>query len=1313
MSPARTVRARTAARALAVLGAAVVMGLAWVPHPSAQSPSAAQATPPVDLGPYALADTGLLGIPVAPPPPGNVRAVPHDRSALVTWDAARPNTSTVRSYRVHVDGVQRGPDVPASQRSTTVYGLTNYQQQQITVRTVDSDPRESGDSNGADVTPFDDAAPSPVTGLVATRGDGKVTLTWESESATESDRAGVRVYVDGSLRTSLPAATTSYVATGLGNDVEHTFHLVAFDARRDGYGPPGSVTPNASAPSATVRATPTDLTPPSAPTAFTAVRGDATAALTWTAPPENDVGLYKVVDDNGVLVASSTAPAASATATAMTNGRAYRLRIVAVDTHGNHSPASGEITVTPATPPIARTGLTAARGEGRVTLAWDPRVVDPARAAAAALRISVDGALVATLPGTATSYTATGLTDDRAYAFSVVGVDDQGRAGPAATAHATPTDLTPPSAPTALAAARGDTTADLSWTAPPEADVGTYLVLAQDGSTVATITAPATSRPLTGLANGTTYRLRLVAVDTHGNRSAPSNEVTVTPLAPPLAITGLAVAAKGSKATLRWSGPASAPDHEKAVQVQVWRAGPPDELLATVPASQRSYQWDGYAAGSAESFYVVAIDGDPRPSDPSATVSTVLAVPTGVTATVESQRTRIAWDPVVGASGYRVERLDGGGAVKVVGTTPDAFLDVTGLTNGTASTFRVLALAGRELSAPSEEVTVTPLDLPAVVQGLRAERRGSGVVLSWTAASSPAPGVAATTRVEVFRAGSPSTSLGTVDAPAATFTAADQTADPLPRFYAVALDAHGRASAVSATVTERLAAPVARGVPGDSTATISWTAVPGADRYRVEQGPDVEGGPWPAAVGTSGSGVSFTVTGLTNGTTYRFRVVALPASGQESPPSLVVAVTAGRAPAPSTPPGGGSAASGVAVTRDEHFALLETRTSTSDPRPALVLADLFAGTRTVIAQQPSGPSGDQTFRSGTRIAALALSEDGRQVAVATTVPVDPARDRNSAMDVYRYDTTAGAWTLVSAPRGGATGTATGVPGSLSTTDPTLRPQIAVSNTGDVFFTSSRTDLVTVKVTGVGVKGLNVFVQRVDGSIELASDAAVQPLQPSRVGGGPASFAVTPDGSKVVYVTGDLRAAGRDLVRHGVGTGVTTVLSLPADGDLNHRSGQIAVSDDGDRAAYSTLTGSTGSGAARVRLAALDPATGALSVTAVGSSAQSLSQVGIAPDGSAVFFATVETLVAPDDKGSVDVFRVLPDGTGLQRVTQPVPGPAVDAVRLGSYGPVRPLSADRVLVVTLSALVTGDGNDASDAYVVAPALGWARPVVGAP
>ncbi|MDP9461126.1 MAG: fibronectin type III domain-containing protein, partial [Actinomycetota bacterium] len=106
-----------------------------------------------------------------------------------------------------------------------------------------------------------------------------------------------------------------------------------------------------------------------------------------------------------------------------------------------------------------------------------------------------------------------------------------------APASATPVDG-PPAAPTGVAATPGDRRATVSWTAPPDPDVVSYRVRAEDGSTVATATAPTTSATVAGLTNGTPYRFTVVAVDAGGNVSAASGSVTVVPASPAVPTTG-------------------------------------------------------------------------------------------------------------------------------------------------------------------------------------------------------------------------------------------------------------------------------------------------------------------------------------------------------------------------------------------------------------------------------------------------------------------------------------------------------------------------------------------------------------------------------------------------------------------------------------------------------------------------------------------------------------------------------------------------------------------------------------------------------
>lgn len=137
------------------------------------------------------------------------------------------------------------------------------------------------------------------------------------------------------------------------------------------------------------------------------------------------------------------------------------------------------------------------------------------RADLASYRVLRDGVEVATTTGIA--YVDTGRTNDVTYTYTLVAVDTSGnRSAESGPVTGTPTDLTPPAAPTGLAAAPGENRVVLSWTANPEPDLASYRVL-RAGVEIATVTG--TTYTDTGLTNDVAYSYTLVAVDTNGNRS--------------------------------------------------------------------------------------------------------------------------------------------------------------------------------------------------------------------------------------------------------------------------------------------------------------------------------------------------------------------------------------------------------------------------------------------------------------------------------------------------------------------------------------------------------------------------------------------------------------------------------------------------------------------------------------------------------------------------------------------------------------------------------------------------------------------------
>ncbi|WP_448620960.1 fibronectin type III domain-containing protein [Geodermatophilus sp. URMC 65] len=281
--------------------------------------------------------------------------------------------------------------------------------------------------------------PAPPASVVVTGTDRALAVTWTASAETAT--SGYQVFVDAETtpRVTTNAATRTATLTGLVNGREYTVTVRTVTSEVV-FLFPTTYVGQASTP---VRGTPRDTVAPAAPTGVMAARGDGRVDLTWTANGEPDVAGYRVLRDGAVL---TTVTGTAYTDTAVVNDTTYGYALVAVDTSGNASGPSGAAAARPPdlTPPAVPAGFTAVRGDGQVSLSWTAGP-EPDLAGHVLLR---DGVEIATPAGS--TYTDPGLANDSTYAYALVAVDAHGKRSGSATASATPTDLTPPPAPTGV-----------------------------------------------------------------------------------------------------------------------------------------------------------------------------------------------------------------------------------------------------------------------------------------------------------------------------------------------------------------------------------------------------------------------------------------------------------------------------------------------------------------------------------------------------------------------------------------------------------------------------------------------------------------------------------------------------------------------------------------------------------------------------------------------------------------------------------------------------------------------------------------------
>ena len=416
---------------------------------------------------------------------------------------------------------------------------------------------------------------------------------------------------------------------------------------------------------------------------------------------------------------------------------------------------------------------------------------------------------------------------------------------------------------------------------------------------------------LNGLPVGTNYIIALV-------RDLPVDPTQVTGVA--------ATADDHDSITVTWSAATDADGYVVQWDTDSAFGSPSDATISS--GSTVTYQITGLQEDTTYYVRVYATqtgadDGTPSSARDATTTLQPPGQVSGVSLTVDSDtELTVSWTAALRADGYRVEWGTTSGTYTGSAATTATSYTVTGLTYSTAYYVRVVATrTGADDGTPSDEESDTTLapPTPGQVTGVDATADDhDSITVTWSATTDADGYVVQWDTDSAFGSPSEATiSSGSTVTYRITGLQADTTYHV--RVYATRTGASDGTPSTADDATTEVVAPAGQVTGVGATAddhdsiTVTWNAVTDADGYVVQWDTDSSFGSPAEATISSGSTVTYRITGLQEDTTYHVRVYATQTGVEDGAPS-----SARDATTTLQPPG---PVSGVGLTVDSDVAI--------------------------------------------------------------------------------------------------------------------------------------------------------------------------------------------------------------------------------------------------------------------------------------------------------------------------------------------------------------------------------------------------------
>ena len=575
--------------------------------------------------------------------------------------------------------------------------------------------------------------------------------------------------------------------------------------------------------------------------------------------------------------------------------------------------------VAPGAPTAVTASVSAAAGQAVVS--WTaPTSNGGADITSYTVSVITGGSTVSTATSSTTSATISGLTNGTSYTFTVSATNIAGT-GTASSPSSAVTPYTVADAPTLDSTSSGNATATLNWFAPAFNGGNTvtgYTITASPYITP--VTTSGTSATLTQLLNGTTYTFSIVATNARGSSTALTTDVALAAQAPlrPTGVTASVTAAAG-QAVVSWT----APSHNGGSAITSYTvtsssdSNNPSGISVSITDLSGSNvvttgTVTGLINGTSYTFTVSAtnIVGTGSASTASSAVIpyTVPDAPTSVSSSSTNASATITWAAPTFTGGRAITgyTITSDQSTTPVTTTALTYT-FTGLTNGTAYVFSVVATNIRGNSSALNFTALTPMPIvPFAPQNVvAAVTANSGeVTVTWGAPLDDG-GDAVTSYRVVASSGAELTASDPTQR-TVTFTGLNNATQYTFTVYASNTVGEGAASSASngiypGTVPTR--PTITSTAASGANLTVNWTASSNQSGYSITATPAVKSYPLSGIASSTGieialddstlGSVGSSVTTWTNAagiTNYDFTNTA---SGSWVAPTVVAGTVAG------------------------------------------------------------------------------------------------------------------------------------------------------------------------------------------------------------------------------------------------------------------------------------------------------------------------------------------------------------------------------------------------------------------------------------